>query len=152
MESFWKTFTGQHKATLKRAIEVAELGTSGEIRVHIENRCQEEPMDRAAHIFASLKMHKTELRNGVLFYLSVEDKQFVILGDAGIHAVVPSGFWDQITDKVLDYFKDGIITEGLVEGVRLAGEQLKEYFPYREGDINELPDDISWGDDVDIAR
>ena len=30
-------------------------------------------------------MHETNLRNGVLFYLAIEAKQFVILGDEGIN-------------------------------------------------------------------
>jgi hypothetical protein len=33
----------------------------------------------------------------------------------------------------------------LIEGIRLAGEKLKEYFPYESDDINELPNDISYG-------
>jgi uncharacterized membrane protein len=150
MGDFWNIFTGQHKAMVRRAIEVAEMDTSGEIRVHIENRCPEELMDRAAFIFGKLGMHKTGLRNGVLFYLAVKDKKFVILGDAGINAVVPSGFWDNISELLLHHFRENKIAEGLAEGIRLAGVQLKSHFPRQKDDINELTDDISFGDDVDI--
>jgi uncharacterized membrane protein len=150
MENFWKTFTGQHKAMLKRVIEVAEMGTSGEIRVHVENRCKEDPMDRAVHVFEKLEMHMTEKRNGVLFYLAVTDRKFVILGDAGINSVVPAGFWDSTTEAVLSFLREGKFTEGLAEGIRMAGEQLKAHFPYQEDDVNELPDDISFGEDVDF--
>jgi len=149
MGDFWNSFTDQQKALLRRAIEVAEMDTSGEIRVHIENRCPEEPMDRAAFIFGKLGMHKTGLRNGVLFYLAVKDKKFVILGDAGINAVVPSGFWDNISEVLFRHFREDRIVEGLAEGIRMAGEQLKSHFPWQEGDINELTDDISFGVDVD---
>jgi len=27
----------------------------------------------------------------------------------------------------------------------MAGEKLKEFFPYKADDVNELPDDISFG-------
>ncbi|MFZ5430664.1 MAG: TPM domain-containing protein [Bacteroidota bacterium] len=148
MENFWKTFTAQQKALLKRVIEVAEMDTSGEIRVHIENRCQEDPLDRAVHVFAKLEMHMTQKRNGVLFYLAVKDRQLVILGDAGINAIVPPDFWNNITETVLSFFRDGKFTEGLAEGIRMAGEQLKRHFPYQADDVNELPDDISFGEDV----
>lgn len=149
MENFWKTFTGQHRAMLKRVIEVAEMNTSGEIRVHIENRCNEDPLDRAVHVFAKLEMHMTEKRNGVLFYLAVKDRNFVILGDAGINAVVPPDFWDNIKESVLAFFRDEKFSEGLAEGIRMAGDQLKVHFPYQADDVNELPDDISIGEDVD---
>ena len=149
MGDFWNRFTGQHKAMVRRAIEVAEMDTSGEIRVHIENRSPEEPMDRAAFFFGKLGMHKTGLRNGVLFYLAIKDKKFVILGDAGINAVVPSGFWDNISEVLLHHFREDKIAEGLAEGIRMAGVQLKSHFPRQKDDINELTDDISFGDYVD---
>jgi uncharacterized membrane protein len=149
MGDFWNSFTGQYKAMVRRAIEVAEMDTSGEIRVHIENKCPEDPMDRAAYIFGKLSMHKTALRNGVLFYLAVKDKKFVILGDAGINAVVPSGFWDNISEMLLHHFREDKIAEGLAEGIRMAGEQLKSHFPRQKDDINELTDEISFGDDID---
>ena len=86
------------------------------------------------------------MRNGVLFYLAVDDHKFAILGDAGINSLTPEDFWDQIRDKVLEEFREGRFVSGLETGIRMAGEKLKAYFPYQEGDINELPDEISFGD------
>lgn len=149
MMNFWKSFTDQHKAMIRRAIEVAEMNTSGEIRVHIENTCKEEPMDRAAYVFSKLGMQKTANRNGVLFYLAVRDRKFVILGDAGINQKVPADFWENITEVVLQNFREGRITEGLVEGVRMAGQQLKAHFPYQMDDKNELSNEISYGEDLE---
>jgi len=126
------------------AIKDAEKNTSGEVRVHIENKCKNNVLDRAAEIFATLKMHKTELRNGVLFYLAVDDKKFAILGDAGINAVVAPNFWDEIKSNCVESFKEAKFADGLAEGIRRAGEQLKFHFPYQSNDVNELPDDISF--------
>lgn len=138
-------FSKEEKAKIKSAVQEAELNTSGEIRVHIENRCKEEVLDRAAWWFAKLDMHKTEQRNGVLFYLAIKDRKFAILGDAGINAVTPEGFWDRIKEKMLARFTDSQFAEGLSEGILLAGEQLKAHFPYQQDDVNELSDDISFG-------
>src|SRR5690554_3005388 len=91
---------------LVEAIQNAEKNTSGEIRVHIENNCPEELMDRAAFLFEKLQMHKTESRNGVLFYLAMKDKVFAILGDGGINSKVPEGFWDNIKEKMTALFKN----------------------------------------------
>lgn len=127
------------------AIKEAELNTSGEIRLHVEDRCKEDVMDHATFIFEKLEMHKTELRNGVLFYIALEDRKFAILGDAGINKVVANDFWEQTRDLVFSYLKKGDIIAGLSEGIKLAGVQLKEHFPYQSNDINELSDEISFG-------
>lgn len=138
-------FNKQEKENITLAIKEAELNTSGEIRVHIEGKCREEVMDRAVYIFEKLGMHKTELRNGVLFYLAVNDHKFAILGDAGINQVVPDDFWDEIKKSMLDFFSEKQFSEGLSRGIKMAGEQLKNHFPYQKDDINELSDEISFG-------
>lgn len=131
---------------LVEAIQKAEKNTSGEIRVHIENSCPEELMDRAAFLFEKLQMHKTELRNGVLFYLAMKDRVFAILGDAGINSKVPEGFWDSIKEKMTSLFQDNDPVGAIETGILMAGEQLKSHFPYQSDDVNELSDDISFGE------
>lgn len=133
------------KLMVVSAIKGAETNTSGEIRVHIEKDCKEDVLDRAAYIFEKLGMHKTEKRNGVLFYLAYQDKKFAILGDAGINAVTADDFWDSIRELMLNYFKDGKYAEGLHHGILKAGDALKQHFPYKDDDINELSDEISFG-------
>lgn len=140
-------FTREEKEDIAKAIREAELNTSGEIRVHIERHCNGDVLDRSAYLFAKLGIHKTEKRNGVLFYLAVDVHKFAILGDAGINAVTPEDFWDNIKEKMLVEFREKRFCGGLELGIRMAGEQLKEHFPYQQDDINELPDDISFGDE-----
>ena len=138
-------FNNEQKEQIVAAIQAAELDTSGEVRVHIESSCKHDVLDCAAFTFKKLGMHKTELRNGVLFYLAVNDRKFAILGDAGINAKVPESFWDEIKNHMLSHFKKEEFATGLAEGVRMAGIQLKKHFPYQSGDVNELSDDISFG-------
>lgn len=138
-------FNKEEKAQIVGAIKEAELNTSGEIRVHIETKCKADVLDEAAFIFEKLKMHKTEQRNGVLFFLSTDDRHFAILGDAGINAKVPDDFWDQVRDIVITNFKNEAFATGLAKGILMAGEKLKQYFPYQSDDINELDDEISFG-------
>lgn len=138
-------FDEAEKKQIVEAIEEAELNTSGEIRLHVEGSCKTDVLDRAAYIFEKLAMHKTELRNGVLFYLAVADKKFAILGDAGINAKVPVNFWDEIKETVIAHFKLGKHAEGLAKGIKMAGEKLKAEFPYQSNDVNELSNEISFG-------
>ena len=139
-----KKFTEEQKEAMVAAIQQAEKATSGEIRVHIENHCRKNVLDRAADVFAQLKMHKTAARNGVLVYVALEDRKLAILGDAGINAKVPANFWEGIKIRMVEQFKQGLITEGIREAVLSAGNALKTYFPYQTDDKNELPDDISF--------
>lgn len=141
-----KFFSKEEKDRIMAAIREAELNTSGEIRVHIEKRCKQDVLDHAAYLFERLDMHKTEKRNAVLFFLAVEDRKFAILGDAGINAVTPDDFWDNIKEKMLGEFSEGRFAAGLESGIKMAGEKLREHFPYEKGDVNELPDEISFGD------
>lgn len=138
-------FTKEQQEQIVNAIKTAELNTSGEVRVHVEETCDGEVLDRAAFVFSKLKMHKTALRNGVLFYLAVKARKFAILGDSGINQKVADNFWDEINTYVLSRFKEGKHADGLSEGIIMAGEQLKAHFPYQDDDINELSDDISFG-------
>lgn len=140
-----KYFTEENKLQITNAIRAAEMNTSGEIRVHIEKFCKGDVLDRAAYLFEKLEMHKTQLRNGVLFYLAVEDHQFAILGDVGINQKVPEDFWESTKELVLSKFKNGNLTEGLTSGILMAGEQLKAHFPYLKNDVNELSNEISFG-------
>lgn len=139
-----KQFTEEQKSAMVDAIRRAESETSGEIRVHIENRCHKAVLDRAAEIFARLKMHKTALRNGVLVYIALLDHKLAIIGDAGINAKVPPGFWEGIKDRMVLQFRQGRVAEGVCEAVLAAGNALKSYFPRQADDRNELPDDISF--------
>ena len=140
-----KTFFSdlQQKAILE-AIEKAEKNTSGEIRVHLEAKCKIDQTKRAIEVFEKLQMHKTELRNGVLFYMATEDKKFAVIGDTGINNVVPENFWDSVKNGIINNFKNGKFSDGLIEGILLTGEKLETHFPHQENDINELSNDISF--------
>lgn len=138
-------FTDQEQEQIVAAVKAAELNTSGEIKVHIERKCKEDVLDHAAFMFDQLEMQKTELRNGVLIYLAVEDRKLAILGDAGINLKVPKDFWEGTKDLMISHFKEGAFAKGLAEGIQLAGEQLKAHYPYQQDDTNELSDDISFG-------
>jgi uncharacterized membrane protein len=90
-------------------------------------------------------MNETQLQNGVLIYLAVADKKFVICGDKGINDVVSKDFWDTTKEAMSTQFKTGNFKQGLINGITRAGEQLQHYFPWQEDDTNELSNEISKG-------
>lgn len=135
----------QQQERLVSAIKEAEKNTSGEIRIHIDDTCSGDPIERAGQVFRFLHMDRTALRNGVLIYVACGSKVFAIIGDKGINEAVPEGFWNEVKEKMAGHFRKGEFAEGLEEAVLAVGSKLKSYFPYREDDINEQPDDISFG-------
>lgn len=129
-----------------QAIQEAEKKTSGEVRVHIEKKCpKKDPIKRAINLFQKLRMHKTDLRNGVIVYVATEDHLLAIWGDEGIHAKVGQEFWENTLITLQKDFKTNQIKNGLTKALLDIGEKLQQHFPYQKDDKNELDDSISYG-------
>ncbi|WP_034891035.1 TPM domain-containing protein [Gillisia sp. Hel_I_29] len=146
MSKVERFLTEKEEKEIVDAIRSAEKATSGEIRVHIEKSHENKDIfERAMEVFHALKMDNTKQDNGVLIYVAVEDRNFVIYGDKGINAVVPVDFWESTKDTIVTHFKNGNFKQGLIDGILKAGNQLQKHFPWDENDVNELPDTISKG-------
>lgn len=142
----WTPFSEEEEKRILQAIKQAELTTSGEIRVHIDKWCKTDPVFKAQNIFGHLEMDQTKLRNGVLIYVALKEHKFAIVGDIEIDNKVGSHFWESTKEKMKTKFKSGDVINGICDGIQEAGIQLQKFFPYdRKTDINELPDEISYG-------
>lgn len=136
-------FNRDERNKIVEAIHAAEAQTSGEIRVFMESNTRKKPEERAKALFEKLGMTQTSLKNGVLIYLALKPKAFVILGDQAIHEKVGQNFWTEIRDIIQHSFTEGNYVEGLVKGIGSIGLQFKHYFPRRLDDLNEISDDIA---------
>ncbi len=143
MSLLWEhDFSEADKQAIAFAIRDAESGTSGEVRVYFEKTTEGKPvLDRARAAFAYLKMHETQERNGVLFYIAFEDHQFAVLGDQGIHEKVQQAFWEGLRIVLAEHFARGAFVEGLEKAIATVGLKLKDHFPRQKDDRNELPDE-----------
>lgn len=137
--------TAQEEQEIVKAIRMAEKNTSGEIRVHIEKSSKVDAYNRSMEVFHFLKMDNTKEQNGVLIYVAVEDKTFVIYGDKGINDIVGKDFWDSTKDAIQAQFKIGNFKQGLIDGILKAGLALEKNFPWHHNDTNELSNEISKG-------
>ena len=143
-----KFLSKEQEESIVQSIKEAEKETSGEIRVHIEKKCKaESPIERAQEVFAELKMHETELRNGVIVYVAWMDKKVAIWGDEGIHTKVGQEFWEAELKLMLDYFKREDYETGISEVILQIGQKLKENFPHQKDDVNELSNEISYNEE-----
>ena len=137
--------SAEDEKEIVHAILESEKNTSGEIRVHIEAHTKLNYIDRAKEIFYRLKMDNTKEENSVLLYIAVNDKKFVIYGDRGIDKVVPENFWDSTRDTIQNQFKEGNFKQGIINGIAKAGKELQSHFPWKQGDKNELSNEVSKG-------
>lgn len=137
--------TAAEEQEIVLAIIEAEKNTSGEIRVHIEAHAKIEHFKRAQEVFHFLKMDNTKEENGVLLYVAVHDKKFVIYGDRGIDQVVPENFWNATKDVIEQQFKQNNFKQGIIDGVLKAGKALETHFPWKHNDTNELSNEVSKG-------
>jgi uncharacterized membrane protein len=131
---------------VEAAIAEAERLTSGEIRVSVSPFFWGDVRRVAERAFERLGMTATKERNGVLLFIVPARRKFVVLGDVGIHEKVGQEFWEKIREAMAGHFRAGDFTDGLVHGIRMAGEELAVHFPSAgPRDKNELPDQIDYG-------
>jgi uncharacterized membrane protein len=135
--------TASEKEEIQESIRLAELKTSGEIRVHIDKKCDSDSFEKAVSVFNKLKMYETHERNGVLIYISFSDRKLAIIGDEGINNVVPTDFWESTKNELIFRFKRNEFTQGIIDAVTEAGKQLQQYFPVKLDDKNELSNEIT---------
>lgn len=146
-------FLSQHKLLqiidddrVKAAIAASEKRTSGEIRVSVSRFFYGSVRRAAERAFDRMKMRETKDRNGILFFVVPSRRRFVVVGDEGIHLKVGQEFWDRLVAAMSGDFKEGKFNEGLIRGIEECGSLLAAHFPYQgEKDVNELPDDIDFG-------
>lgn len=143
--------TEEQEQQVIEAIQKAEKQTSGEIRIHIEEHCKREPLDRAARIFHELGMDQTEQQNGVLIYIASEDHKAAVYAGKGIHKQVEEGFWSGVLDILINHFKKDAFEEGIEAAVNRVAAKLTELFPYQRGDVNELSNEISYRSDTETS-
>ncbi|MBS4039301.1 MAG: TPM domain-containing protein [Flavobacteriales bacterium] len=138
-----KFLTPEEEIQVVQAITLAEKQTSAEIKVHLESFSETPPLLRAFEVFRHLNMHQTKHRNGVLIYVCVQTHKLAIYADNGIYQIVHEQFWEAVKDVIIEHFQHHHYAKGLCEGIALAAEKLANYFPYTEGDINEISNEIS---------
>ncbi|NQT61706.1 MAG: TPM domain-containing protein [Candidatus Marinimicrobia bacterium] len=139
-------FSDQDLQDVSAAINTFEGRTSGEIVISFNTTSHNQPYKTAKRIFEKAKLHETKERNATLIVLFLSEHKFAVYGDVGIHEKVPTDFWEATVDEMRTLFAQGNMREGLLAGIQKLGENLAKYFPVSEDDVNELSDDIKFGD------
>jgi uncharacterized membrane protein len=144
-----RRFPAASAGNIAEAIAAAEKRSSGEIRVAIETALPLRDLwagkparDRAAEVFAQLRVWDTELRNGVLIYVLMADRNVEIVADRGAAARISLTEWESVCRLIESHFQAGRFTEGAIAGVDEVGRLLEREFSVRPSgkpDRDELP-------------
>jgi putative membrane protein len=105
-----------------------------------KGQIEEEVQEAAMTAFFSEKLYKTKDENGILLFISVFERKFWVLADAGINAKIDQGRWQGLVELITKGIKDGRQCEALCEAIRQVGDILKEHFPIQPDDSDELRD------------
>ena len=145
----WR-FSRAVTAAIEQAVTAAELRTSGEIRFAIETdltlpelQAGKAPRERAIEVFAELGVWDSELRNGVLIYVLMADRDVEIVADRAAAARIPLSDWESACRLMEGHFRDGRFQEGSVAGVAAVAALLEKHFPARAIERNEQPNQPS---------
>jgi uncharacterized membrane protein len=97
---------------------------------------------RAAMMFAKLRVWDTEANSGVLIYVLLAAHHLEIVADRGITRHVPPAAWQAMIDRLGQSFAQDRIEQGLTQAIADVGTALERHFPLPPGQVksNELPD------------
>ena len=95
---------------------------------------------QAIRVFYEKGLHRTRDENGILIFISLLERKVWILGDRGINAVIPPERWIALVSALSSGIRQGQLTEALTGVIAEMGDILRQHFPIRHDDVNELPD------------
>lgn len=99
---------------------------------------QEEVEEAALTSFYREGLGNTRDRTGILIYVSMFERRAFVLADKGINDKVAPGSWQELVDLIAAGFGRGEHAEAICAAVTRCGEMLREHFPVRRDDTNEL--------------
>jgi uncharacterized membrane protein len=132
--------------SIEAAIGTAEARSSGEIRFVVESSLElselwagTTPRDRALQTFSDLHLWNTELRNAVLIYVLMADRDVEVVADRGAAAVIPAGDWEGVCRLMEAHFRERRFQAGALAGVEAVGRLLERHFAAPAHNRDELP-------------
>ena len=105
--------------SVEAAIAAAEVRTSGEMRFVIETALDLAeicagiaPRERAVQTFSDLHVWNTELRNGVLIYVLLADRDVEIVADRGAAQPIAQADWEGVCRIMERHFGERTFRRG----------------------------------------
>lgn len=95
---------------------------------------------RACLEFHQNHLEKTKGATGVLLFVSLMERQAVVLADKSIATKLAPAVWESVLKKILEGVKHGDLGEGLAGALELSSGIVAPHFPCKGKNKNELSD------------
>ena len=105
-------------------------------------RLVETVRERAVQAFYEQGLYRTREETGILIFISILERKVWILGDRGINAQIPPGYWLGHAEKLARGLRDGKACDALCSVITSCADDLARLFPRRADDLNELGDEV----------
>jgi putative membrane protein len=107
-------------------------------------RAQRRSAEVAARVaFFDKGIRRTRDRTGILVYVSLVEREAVVLADDGVMRAVPPEEWAKALETLAATVGEGATAESLASHIAALGDVLEPALPRRADDVNELPDEVS---------
>ncbi len=97
---------------------------------------------RATLEFYNCETHTTRHNTGIMIFVSLLERQVVVLADHAISKINPPETWQNIVNDIVKSIKQKDLAAGIVAGIEDCGKILDKDFPIEEDDTNELSNQI----------
>lgn len=97
---------------------------------------------RALRHFVECGIYNTAERTGILIFVSILERQVLVLTDSGITEKVSPATWEGVCGTITDGIKLKKTAQGICRAVEQCGGILAEHFPKTAGNPNEYPDGL----------
>ena len=98
--------------------------------------------ERAIQAFQIHRVGRTQGATGVIIFISSFERMVFVMGDADISKHFKNEDFVEVKNAIIDGFRINQFGDGLVEGIRLCGQKLRQHYPLQPGDENELSNDL----------
>ena len=103
-----------------------------------DREIDEEVEEAAVTSFFREGLYRTRDETGILIFISVFERRVWVLADRGINEKVKKGQWDEIVSMILGGIKSNSQADAICRAIDDTGRILKEHFPIKADDTNEL--------------
>ena len=106
--------------------------------------------EKAQRIFFLQKLNEVKSNNSLLLFISVMERQIVLLPDPKIEKLSPEQI-RKLSENALSvlqvHFKSKKYEEGLLETIKMLKNELGQHFPRRANSNNEVANKLIWWND-----
>jgi len=97
---------------------------------------------RAMRHFTESGLYATRDGTGILIFISLMERRVELIADKGISSIIGGEEWEDIVSELITSLSKGNLSNGLQQAIARCGVLLKEHFPIKEDDTNELSDQL----------